>query len=58
MSESPELQLQPGDEADMDSVDYVSLRRAIRPQKGIWLRFSESQIKRMREMREFGGEIK
>jgi hypothetical protein len=52
MSESPELH--PEDEADMDSVDYVSLQRAIRPQKGKWLRFSEDQISRMRER----GEIK
>jgi hypothetical protein len=52
MSESPELH--PEDEAYTDSVDYVSLQREIRPQKGKWLRFSEDQINRMRER----GEIK
>lgn len=52
MSESPQLQLE--DEADMNSVDYVSLQWAIWPQKGKWLRFSEDQINRMRER----GEIK
>lgn len=47
MSESPELE--PGDETDIESVDYVSLQREVHPQKGKWLRFSEEQINRMRE---------
>ena len=53
MLDSPEIQ--PRDEdAPMDSSDYVAIKRAVRLQKGKWLRFSEDQIERMRER----GELK
>jgi hypothetical protein len=47
LSESPDLQTH--NERNIDRVNYVKLERAVRPKKGKWLRFSEEQIKRMRE---------
>jgi hypothetical protein len=42
-------QLQPSDEQDIDKMDYATIRRMVHPQKGHWLRFSEEQIRRIRE---------
>jgi len=47
LSESPDLQSH--DERDVDKVNYVKLERSVHTRKGKWLRFSEEQIKRMRE---------
>jgi hypothetical protein len=42
-------ELSSDDRLDLDSYDYVSLERAIWPQKGRWLRFPEDQVARMRK---------
>ena len=49
MSESPELKQ--AEIPDLDTADYISLQRAIKPRKGSFQRMSDEQIKTSTESR-------
>lgn len=43
------------DEYNTENLDYVTIRRSVSPRKGKWLRFSEEQIRRIREKEDTSG---
>jgi hypothetical protein len=40
------------DEHNTENLDYVNIQRSVYPRKGKWLRFSEEQIRRIREAKD------